>query len=69
MGQWPDESGETELGATVEPPTRQQYRYNCDSCNMTGQWFDSESDAQSEGLAHEHSYHPRVYTIQQAGAY
>jgi hypothetical protein len=64
-----ESTGEIEMGATVEPYTRYQYRFDCASCGMQGQLFDTEQEAQSDGLAHEHSYHPRVYTIEQVGAY
>jgi hypothetical protein len=63
------QSGETELGATVSPPTRYQYRYQCVQCGTTGQLWDSEGDAQSDGLSHEHSVHPRVYTVEAVGTY
>jgi len=65
MSDW-ENSGETELGATVVPSPI-QYRFHCASCDVTGQMYDNVDQAQSEGLAHEHSVHPRVYTIQQLG--
>jgi len=71
MGE-PDEWGETdatELGATVVPTTRTVYRYKCASCDVVGQFWDSEGEAQSDGLQHEHSVHPRVYTVEAVGTY
>ena len=65
MSDW-GSSDETELGATVVPGPV-QYRYHCASCDVFGQTFDHADQAESEGLAHEHSVHPRVYTIQQLG--
>jgi hypothetical protein len=59
----------TELGATVAPPTRYVYRYRCASCDVVGQFWDSESDAQSDGMQHEHSMHPRVYTVEAVGTH
>jgi hypothetical protein len=59
----------TEMGATVVPPTRYQYRYRCDSCGVVGQLRDTDGEAQSEGLQHEHSVHPRVFSVEAVGAY
>jgi hypothetical protein len=56
----------SEMGATVIPGPP-QYRFHCASCDVYGQTYDNADQAQSEGLAHEHSMHPRVYTIQQLG--
>jgi hypothetical protein len=67
----PDEWGQgddtTELGATVLPSTRHVYRYRCASCGTVGQFWDSESDAQNDGLHHERSEHPRLYTVEAVG--
>jgi hypothetical protein len=59
----------TEMGATVQPPTRYVYRYRCNSCGAVGQNWDSESEAQSDGLQHEQSMHPRVYTVEAVGTH
>jgi hypothetical protein len=64
-----DEYGATELGATVQPYTRYRYRFACGSCGVEGQLFDTEHEAQSDGLSHEQSYHPRLYTVQAVGTY
>ena len=64
-----NESESTELGATVTPTTRYQYRFVCDTCGVTGQAYDSEGQAQNEGLTHEREWHPRVYRIEAVGAY
>jgi hypothetical protein len=59
----------TEMGATVQPPTRYVYRYRCNSCGAVGQNWDSESEAQSDGLQHEQSMHPRLYTVEAVGTH
>ena len=61
-------TGEPELEATIAQPTRYQYRYHCGSCDVSGLWFESGAEAQDDGLFHEHSVHPRVFTIEQRRA-
>ena len=67
--EWGQTGYATEMGATVVPDGRVQFRYHCTSCDVKGQLYDSADDAQREGLQHEHSVHPRVYQIEQLGSY
>ena len=67
--EWGQTDGATETGATVQQPTRYVYRYRCNSCGDVGQNWDSEGEAQSDGLHHEQSQHPRLYSVEAVGTY
>jgi hypothetical protein len=57
------------VGAVVEQPTSYRYRFHCPSCDVRGAEYNTEAEAQQDGLYHEHEWHPRVYTVEQVGVY
>jgi hypothetical protein len=67
-GEWNQGDNAQEQGAQVLPPTRTVYRFSC-SCGTVGQQRDTMEDANADGIQHELSAHPRVFSIEQYGAY
>jgi hypothetical protein len=55
---------ETELGATVLPPTSYKYRGHCAECGDLPTLYDTEAEAEADLHAHVPAHAPAMHVVQ-----